>query len=389
MRPKGIHNCGAVAPPGLCLTPAGTNAVEMSEEQVQPVNVNGIGYVVAGGGRDRSAPAPSEKRLKVGFLLARQFTMSAFALFVDTLRLASDVDDKSGRLLCDWDVVSPSTHLIRSSCGIQVAPTASLGDPERFDYIVVIGGLLGVEEPLSHEAMRFLQRASQKGVNLIGVCTGSFILAQAGMLAGKEACVSWLHHSEFKARFPKIRLTSQRIFVEDGKVTTCAGGSAVADLAALLVRRHVGEVAERNAMEILHLDRRREGSNLQSRTPIALPVHSDDRIRAALLCMEENIDDRWDIEKIAGHVGLSRRQLERIFRSKTGISPASAYEKVCMKKAALLVERTSKSMIEIALDVGFASSSHFCRRFRANFGITPKQLRDRMRNRNETTAATG
>ncbi len=345
------------------------------------------GYVVAAEARDPGSAKRSATRLNVGFILARRFTMSAFALFVDTLRLASDEDDRSGRRLCDWDVLSPTTHLIRSSSGIQVAPTAGLSNPDRFDYIVVIGGLLDVEEQLPHDAMCFLRRAQQKGVKLIGVCTGSFILADAELLAGKEACVSWLHHSEFKARFPDIRLTSQRLFVEGGTVTTCAGGSAVADLAALLVRRHVGHAAERNAIEILQLERRREGSDLQSRTPIALPVHCDRRIRAALLCMEENIDDRWEIEKIADHVGVSRRQLERIFHSKTGFSPAAAYEKIRMKKAALLVERTSKTMIEIALDVGFASSAHFCRRFRANFGMTPHQLRQKMRDRCSPTFA--
>ncbi len=93
------------------------------------------------------------------------------------------------------------------------------------------------------------------------------------------------------------------------------------------------------------------------------------------------MDDRLDIETIADRVGLSRRQLERIFQNKTGFSPAAAYEKICMKKAAQLVERTSKTVIEIALDVGFANSSHFCRRFRANFGMTPNKLREMMRKR--------
>ena len=107
------------------------------------------------------------------------------------------------------------------------------------------------------------------------------------------------------------------------------------------------------------------------------------RAMNSLLCMEENIDDRLDIETIADRVGLSRRQLERIFQSKTGFSPAVAYEKICMKKAAQLVERTSKTVIEIALDVGFANSSHFCRRFRANFGMTPNKLREKMRSRGQ------
>jgi transcriptional regulator GlxA family with amidase domain len=335
----------------------------------------GIGYVVA----NRREPPKTHHRpgveLRVGFVLARHFTLSAFSLFVDTLRLASDVDDRSGRLLCDWDVISSTPHMIRSSSGIQVSPTTRLGNPERFDYIAVIGGLLDVEEQLDRETIAFLHEASRWRTRIIGVCTGSFILAGSDLLRNRQACVSWLHHSEFKARFPDVRLTSQRLFIEDGGIITCAGGSAVADLAALLVRRHVGESAEKNALEILQLERRREGNEVQCRTPILLPVHFDDRIKAALLCMEQHLDERIGIDEVALSVGLSRRQLERIFHNKTGISPAAAYEQIRLKKALLLIERTSKSLIEIALEVGFASSSHFCRRFRARFGITPNAHR--------------
>ncbi|MEW9612894.1 GlxA family transcriptional regulator [Shinella sp. S4-D37] len=327
----------------------------------------------------RGAKTSRRVALKVGFVLARHFTLSAFALFVDTLRLASDVDDRSGRVLCDWEVVGATPHMIKSSSGIQVSPTARLGDPERFDYIAVVGGLLDVEEPLDRQTVAFLHEASRKKVKILGVCTGSFILANSGLLRNRQACVSWLHHSEFRARFPEVRLTSQRLFIEDGGIITCAGGSVVADLAALLVRRHVGESAEKNALEILQLERRREGSEVQSRAPISLPVHFDERIKAALLCMEQNIDEKVGIEAIAENVGLSRRQLERVFHAKTGISPAVAYEKVRMNKAMLLVERTSKPLIEIALDIGFENSSHFCRRFRANFGMTPTALRMKAR----------
>lgn len=342
----------------------------------------GIGHVVANqraSDKERDGQKPKGTALRVGFVLARHFTLSAFSLFVDTLRLASDVDDRSGRVLCDWEVISATPHMIKSSSGVQVSPTTRLGNPERFDYIAVIGGLLDVEEPLDRETVAFLHEASRKKVRIIGVCTGSFILAGARLLQDRLACVSWLHHAEFKARFPAIRLTSQRLFVEDRNTITCAGGSAVADLAALLVRRHVGENAERNALEILQVERRREGSELQSRMPIMLPMHDDARIKAALLCMEQHIEEKVGIETIAENVGLSRRQLERVFQNKTGISPAAAYEKIRMKKALLLVERTSKSLIEIALEVGFESSSHFCRKFRANFGSTPTALRIKAR----------
>ena len=336
----------------------------------------------------KSATSASAKpALRVGFILARHFTLSAFSLFVDTLRLASDFEDRSGRVLCDWEVISAAPHMIMSSSGVQVSPTARLGDPERFDYIAVVGGLLNIEEPLDRDTIAYLHDASKKKVRIIGVCTGSFILAAAGLLRERLACVSWLHHEEFKARFSRNRLTSHRLYVEDKGVITCAGGSAVADMAAFLVKRHVGEDAEKNALEILQVERWREGDELQSRAPITLPMHNDTRIKASLLYMEQHIDERLSVEKIAANVGLSRRQLERLFHEKTGTSPAAAYMKIRMDKAMFLVERTSRSLIEIALDVGFENSSHFCRRFRESFGMTPTKLRVKVRTSHAKSAA--
>lgn len=94
--------------------------------------------------RKRQDAAQPQKPLKVGFILARSFTLSAFAMFVDTLRLASDQKDRSGRVLADWQVLSSTRHMVTSSCGIQVAPTTDFIDPARFNYIVVVGGLLSV-----------------------------------------------------------------------------------------------------------------------------------------------------------------------------------------------------------------------------------------------------
>jgi transcriptional regulator GlxA family with amidase domain len=325
-------------------------------------------------------PQPTSP-LRVGFILARHFTLSAFSLFVDTLRLASDVEDRSGRLRCNWEVISSTPQLIKASCGVQLAPTERLGRPERFDYIAVVGGLLDVEEPIDAETVAFLKAAAAKGVPLVGVCTGSFILAAAGLLRDRLACVSWLHHEAYRARFPRHRATSQRLFWEDVGIITCAGGSAVADLAAVLVKRHVGEDAERNALEILQVDRWREGGEMQSRTPLALSFDGDPRIKASLQFMEQNIDEKIRVDEVARAVGVSRRQLERLFHEKTGISPGEALSKIRMNKAMFLVERTSRPLIEIALEVGFENSSHFGRKFRKNFGISPIRLRAERRAR--------
>lgn len=326
---------------------------------------------------DHSRPsgmAEKTKRLKIGFILARSFTLSAFALFVDTLRLASDELDRSGRVLADWQVLGSTRHLITSSCGVQVAPTSDFVDPSQFHYIVVVGGLLNLENPVDRETVDFLRKADAKGVALIGLCTGSFILAEAGLMKRHETCVSWLHYAAFRERFPDLAVRSDRIFNLDRSRGSCAGGSSSADMAASLVRRYISKEAERNALEVLQINKARLPTDIQPRRPL-YEEYEDPRVKAALITMEQHIDGTLSIEKLAAMVGLSRRQLERVFLEKAGMSPAKAYTRVKLERARTLLTQTKTSMIEVALDSGFENASHFTRCFKRIYGQTPSQLR--------------
>jgi len=319
-------------------------------------------------------------KLKIGFLLARNFTLSAFSLFVDTLRLGSDQRDHSGRIACDWLVMSADKHFVTSSSGVQVPPNAPLKPPAEFDYIVVVGGRINEQiEVLDSASVAYVVSAAQAGIPVIGLCTGSFILAEAGLLRGRRACVSWLHHGEFRERFPDIAVTSHELFVEDGKVITCAGGSSAADLAAFLLNRHVGEFAEKNALEILQIARRRDASEMQPRNPLGQVSIDDARVEKALLTMEQHVEDLLAIEDIAAQSGLSRRQLERSFRAALGISPASAYLTVRLDAAMRLVKGTKIPLAEIAILAGFQNSSHFIRKFRERFDIPPATVRKNLK----------
>ena len=148
-----------------------------------------------------SLEIPARKPLRIGFILANDFTLSAFSLFVDTLRLAGDEGDRSGKVHCDWDVLSANGHLIRSSTGVEVAPTATFADPRRFTHVAVVGGLLRDPEPVGAAALAYLRKAAQENVPLIGVCTGTFILARAGLMRARKVCVSWYHLDEFRSEF--------------------------------------------------------------------------------------------------------------------------------------------------------------------------------------------
>lgn len=317
---------------------------------------------------------PSEKRLKIGFVLARSFTLSAFALFVDTLRLASDELDRSGRVLADWQVLGSTRHLITSSCGVQVSPTSEFVDPSVYDYIVVVGGLLSVELPVDDRTIEFLRKADRQKVPLIGVCTGTFILADAGLLNGHQTCVSWLHHQAFRSRFPDLDVRSDRIFNLDRKRGSCAGGSSAADMALSIVRRHISRDAERNALEVLQIEKARSALDIQPRRPLAIES-SDPKVKAALILMETHTEDTLPIPKLAAAVGVSRRQLERLFMDHAKSSPANVYKRVRLERARHLLLHSSAPLIDIALEVGFENSSHFARSFKKAFGQSPTKLR--------------
>lgn len=319
----------------------------------------------------------SEQRavqLKIGFILARSFTLSAFALFVDTLRLASDATDKSGRLFADWHVISSTRHLIQASCGVPVAPTSDFIDPADFDYIVVVGGLLSIEKPVDNETIRYLRDAAAKRIPLIGVCTGTFILADAGLMKQHLTCVSWLHYQTFRDRFPDHKVRADRIFNLDRGRGSCAGGTSAADMAAFLVRRHISREAEKNAMEVLQIERARTTHDVQPRRPIPINSH-DPRLRTALIMMEQNIDNKVSLSNIAASVGVSRRQLERLFKTKSNISPAIAYRKIRMERAKFLLTQTHSPLLEIALESGFDTASAFAKQFRKTFGQAPTKFR--------------
>ncbi len=312
--------------------------------------------------------------LKVGFILARSFTLSAFALFVDTLRLASDETDKSGRVLADWHVLGSTRHLITSSCGVQVAPTSDFIDPREFHYIVVVGGLLNSDITIDDQTSVYLKKAADQKIPLIGVCTGTFILARLGLMKTHQTCVSWLHYQAYREQFPDNPVRSDRLFNLDRNRGSCAGGSSAADMAAFLVRRHISIDAERNALEVLQIERARSGLDIQPRKPLAIQCQ-DPRLKAVLITMESHIEDVVPTEDLAASVGLSRRQLERLFMEEMKASPGAIYTRIRMERAKQLVLQTQAPLIEIALEVGFDSASHFARLFRRLFGQSPTELR--------------
>jgi transcriptional regulator GlxA family with amidase domain len=309
-----------------------------------------------------------------GFVLTRRFTLSPFALFVDTLRLAGDEADRSEKVRYDWQVLDTVGLPIRSSCGVEVNPTARLGRPEDFDQIVVCGGLLAHDGGLDGASRDFLRAAAAKGIPISALCTGSFVLAELGLLDGYRACVSWFHIAEFRAAFPRIEATAEPVYLIDRDRATCPGGAGAADLAARLVRRDLGRESARKASHILLFDRPRDSSDRQPRGALDLDVKRP-KVRRAIDLMEADLERRLAIGEIADKIGCTTRQLERDFLAETGKSPGAVYLELRMARARHLVVTTDLAMITIAAEVGFVDAAHFGKRFREHFGCTPTAMR--------------
>jgi transcriptional regulator GlxA family with amidase domain len=263
---------------------------------------------------------------------------------------------------------------ITTSCGIAIVPTSELVDPSSFDYIVVVGGLLSALK-LPMPLNDYLRRAAAAGVALVGICTGSFVLARLGLMEGRRSCVSWYVHADFSIEFPDLAVSSDELFIDDVNRLTCAGGTSVVHLAAYLIERHCDRARAAKALRIMI-----EHAPLPARTPQPQPLFTKEtdniRVRKAMLLIERHLSDPLAVEFIAQHVNVSVRHLERLFQSEIGMSPLAFAFELRLNNAYNLLVTTRNSIIDIALECGFLSNSHFSRCFRHTYGKTPSQVRD-------------
>lgn len=326
-------------------------------------------------GQSEQGEAPA---LSVGVILASNFTLSAFSLFIDHLRLAADEGDRSRPISCRWSIMASTPDPIPASCGVAVGPTSGLTDPKAFDYIAIFGGLLHAGRQVDSATMAYLKAAAAAGTPLIGVCTGSFILARAGLMDGRRCCVSWYHRQDFLDEFPTHIPVADRMFVVDGDRITCSGGGGAADLASWLVERRLGRAVAQKARHVMLLDRARKGTDIQPHPPLAESVRKDvrdERVRRALMMMEQHLSDPLPINEIAERLRLSTRQLERLFQIAVGVRPAVFYRGLRLRYARWLLDHTSRSVTDIALEVGFSDCAHFSRQFKAMAGQSPSAAR--------------
>ncbi|UOA29235.1 GlxA family transcriptional regulator [Pseudosulfitobacter sp. DSM 107133] len=322
----------------------------------------------------KAATPPVTKRLRVAFLLADRFTLSAFANFVDVLRLAADEADHSRPILCDWVVLSDTLESIRSSCGVRVQPDTRLRQAGRYDYIVVVGGLIGDSAALNGATQDFLLKQAEAGVPLVGLCTGVFILQRAGLLKGYRCCVSWFHHQDFLDQFEAESPISDQIFVVDRDRLTCSGGHGAAHLAAFLVQRHVGQSAAIKSLNIMMIDDAMSGEKPQPSHNSAKRA-TDALVKRAVLRMQQHLEMPKTVDELARALDVGRRTLERRFLADLHQTPTKVYLDLRLERALQRLRATDASITEVALACGFCDGPHLSRTLKAERGVTPSEYR--------------
>lgn len=323
------------------------------------------------------ATGPARANLSVAFVLLPEFTLSTFSGFVDALRIASDEVDRSRQLHCRWTVLGPDRNAVRSSCGVEIAPWAPFSDPVEYDYTVVVGGLMRGHRRIDKRTLNYLRLVDERGGSLIGVCTGSFALAHAGLMKGYRCCVHWHHLKEFMDEFPDHRVEGQSVFVIDGKRITCAGGQSAVDVAVHLVERHCGRSLALKVTSGMVLEAARGPKHPQPR-PETKWFHEigNSLVQRAIMLMDQQSPAQpVPLESIAARLGVSMRTLVRAFQQTFELSPSLFLRALRLAHSRWEVLNTDKSIGWIASDFGFADASHFTRLFRRYYGVTPHAAR--------------
>lgn len=313
--------------------------------------------------------------LRVGFILAPKFTLIAFASFVDCLRHAADEADRSRQIHCQWSVIAPIESSVEASCGMLVAPGGDLSEPRNLDYIVVVGGLLPDCMALPADTYDYLRNAHRSGISIIGICTGGFILAEAGLLDDRECAVHIDHRRQIAEMFPLVRPVTDRSFVRDENILTCPGGTAAIDLAYALIEEHCGRARAIKSIMSLLVEKQRAAHQMAIRPYQELTACGDWRVEKAVELMEQYSLTPFSISELAQRIGSSTRGLNRSFSQIAGAPPGTIWRKIRLTHAHWMLLNTHRNVTEIAHECGFADLAHFSRWFRGEYGEAPAAFR--------------
>ena len=320
--------------------------------------------------RKRQDASAKAGRRRFVFLLLDRFTMLSFAGAIEPLRIANRV---IGYEAYSW--VLAGENGVESTCsnGASFKLDIGLGEIEREDTVLVCGGI-DVQKATTKAVLNWLRREARRGVAIGGLCTGAYTVAKAGLLDGKRATIHWENQDSFVEEFEDVKLTKS-VFVVDGNRMSTAGGTASIDLMLKIIAQdHGEEIANTVADQLIYSSIRTDQDVQRLSIPTRIGVRHP-KLSQVIQMMEANIEDPISPAELASHVGMSTRQLERLFRRYLTRSPKRYYMELRLQKARNLLMQTDMSVINVALACGFASPSHFSKCYRAHYQTTPYRER--------------
>lgn len=313
---------------------------------------------------------PRELPQRIGFVLLPRFSMIAFTAAVEPLRLANR---SSGRHLYECHLFTIDGSPIAASSGIELHPEGTIEAATPLQTVFVCSGI-DVHLIASKPLFSWLRRMERKGADIGALCTGSYILARAGLLDGYRCTIHWENLPSFVEDFPDIEVTNE-LFEIDRNRLTCAGGTAAIDMMLNIIKmQHGHELAAAVADQFMHERIRDQHDHQRMSLQVRLGVRHP-KLLTVIKLMERNLEEPLSRGDLASDARLSTRQLERLFRKYLNRSPARYYLELRLNKARLLLLQTNMSVIDVALACGFVSASHFSKCYRDFFGHTPRKER--------------
>lgn len=292
---------------------------------------------------------------------------------VEPLRMANRI---SGQDYYSWRTIGETGEDVIASDGLSVNADYSIDDPDVFsnvDIVIVCGGRR-IDESTTAPVLRWLKAADKLKIALGSVCTGSYVLAKAGLLRGYRCSVHWENIASLTNTFPDISV-SRSVYTIDRNRYTCSGGTAPVDMMLHLVSAQLGAAVSAGIAEQFVHERVRKSGDIQ-RVPLRHTVgNQSKKLLVAVELMEANIREPITQDELASYVGLSRRQLQRLFQRYLICSPSRHYLQVRLSRARELLRQTDMNMIEVTAQTGFVSSSHFSKSYKEFYGYSPSAER--------------
>ena len=312
---------------------------------------------------------------RFGFFLLSNFTLISMASAVEPLRMANRLCQRPHFM---WKTISETGEPVMASDGLSVNVDFSVDDPEVFDAldVVIVCGGARVDEHTTETALKFVKALNLSGIGLGSTCTGTVMLAEAGLLDGYRCSVHWENLASLTDRFRDVQVT-RSVYTIDRDRYTCSGGTAPVDMMLYFIRKQLGPDIAVGVAEQFIYERIRRSSDEQ-RVPLKHVFgNQSEKLIVAVDLMEANIREPIVQSELASYVGVSKRQLQRLFQRYLDSTPSRYYLRIRLARARELLQQTSMSLVEIASLTGFVSSSHFSKSYKDFYGQAPSHERRR------------